>query len=42
MVSNLIIPPKKLGGMEQQWQGEEMSQEDLIERLEPFVEKGDL
>ena len=39
VVSNVLIPPKQLGGMEQQWQGEELSEEDLVERLEPFVEK---
>lgn len=39
-VGNVIIPPKKLANGElQQWDGEtELTQEDLIERLEPFVE----
>lgn len=42
VVSNVLIPPKQVGGMEQQWQGDEMSEEDLMERLEPFVEKAEL
>lgn len=42
VVSNVIIPPKTVGGVIQQWEGEELSEEDLIERLEPFVEKPEL
>lgn len=42
VVSNVIIPPKHLGGLEQQWTGEELTEEDLKERLEPFVNKADL
>ncbi|KAI9869183.1 MAG: hypothetical protein M1830_005457 [Pleopsidium flavum] len=42
VVSNVLIPPKQVGAMDQQWQGEEMSEEDLMERLQPFVEKAEL
>jgi len=42
VVGNVIIPPKEVGGVMQQWQGEELSEEDLIERLEPLVEKPEL
>lgn len=42
VVSNVIIPPKQLGGIKQQWQGEELTEAELMERLEPFVEKEDL
>ena len=41
-VSNVLIPPKSVGGMKQEWQGEEMSEEELMERLEPYVEYGEL
>ncbi|MCJ1259286.1 hypothetical protein MMC24_007122 [Lignoscripta atroalba] len=37
VVSNVLIPPKEVGGMYEQWQGEDLSEEDLMERLEPFV-----
>jgi uncharacterized surface protein with fasciclin (FAS1) repeats len=46
VVSNVIIPPKKVGGFDseelQYWEGEEMSVEELMERLEPYVAKQDL
>lgn len=42
VVNNVLIPPKKVEGAQQQWQGEELSEEDLKERLEPFVEQGEL
>lgn len=42
VVNNVLIPPKSIGGAQQQWQGEELSEEELKERLEPFVEQGEL
>lgn len=42
VLGNVLIPPKQIAGVEQQWQGEEMSVEDLTERLEPFVEREEL
>ncbi|MCJ1250773.1 hypothetical protein MMC30_008001 [Trapelia coarctata] len=42
VVGNVLIPPKKVGGVMQQWKGEELSEEDLTERLEPFVENPEL
>lgn len=46
VVSDVIVPPKKVGGLDVQedayWQGDELELEDLIERLEPFVAKVDL
>lgn len=42
VMSDVIIPPKKLGGEEVHWEGEELSVEELKERLEPFVTKDDL
>ncbi|KAK5175003.1 uncharacterized protein LTR77_000139 [Saxophila tyrrhenica] len=42
VMGDVLVPPKKLGGEAQYWQGEEMSVEDLKERLEPFVAKSDL
>ena len=42
VVSNVLIPPKKVGGMEIKWEGEELSEEDLIERLEPLVGNDEL
>ena len=38
VVNNVLIPPKKLGETLQLWQGEELSEEELEERLEPFIE----
>lgn len=42
VVNNVLIPPKKIEGAQQEWHGEELSEEDLKERLEPFVEQGEL
>ncbi|MCJ1462942.1 hypothetical protein MMC07_001546 [Pseudocyphellaria aurata] len=42
VLGNVLIPPKQIAGVEQQWQGEEMSVEDLMERLEPLVEREEL
>ena len=42
VVSNVLIPPKQVGGMTVEWQGEDLSEEDLMERLEPFVGKVEL
>ena len=37
VVSNVLIPPKSIGGMKQEWHGEEMSEEEFKERLDPYV-----
>ncbi|KAI9813544.1 MAG: hypothetical protein M1832_006275 [Thelocarpon impressellum] len=37
ILSDVLIPPKKLGG--KHWQGEELSVEELKERLEPLVDQ---
>lgn len=42
VVGNVLIPPKQIAGVEQQWQGEDMSVEEFVERLEPFVEREEL
>ena len=42
VLSSVLIPPKKIGSVMQQWDGEELSEEDLMERLEPFVEQIEL
>ncbi len=42
VVNNVLIPPKKVEGAKQEWYGEELSEEDLKERLEPFVDQGEL
>ncbi|KAI9773250.1 MAG: hypothetical protein M1835_006170 [Candelina submexicana] len=42
VVSSVLIPPKKVGGMEEQWQGEHLSVADLKERLEPLVAQSEL
>lgn len=42
VVSDVLIPPKKVGGPGAQWTGEELEVEDLMDRLEPYVAKGDL
>ena len=33
IVSNVLIPPKSVGGMFQEWDGNELDVEDLVERL---------
>ncbi|KAL8790623.1 MAG: hypothetical protein Q9213_000470 [Squamulea squamosa] len=38
VVSDVLIPPKRIDRMEQHYQGEELTVEDLKERLEPLVE----
>ncbi len=40
--SNVLIPPKQLAGAKQEWQGEDLSVEEFMERLEPFVGSEDL
>lgn len=42
VVSSVLIPPKHINGVEEQWQGQELTEEELIERLEPFVEREEL
>jgi hypothetical protein len=37
VVSNVLIPPKAIDRGLQQWNGEDLSVEDLKERLEPLV-----
>ena len=37
VVNNVLIPPKSLGGVMQTWNGETLSEEDLMKRLDPFV-----
>ena len=37
VVSNVLVPPKSLGGVMKGWEGETMTEQDLIERLDPFV-----
>ncbi|KAL8686836.1 MAG: hypothetical protein Q9218_006826 [Villophora microphyllina] len=39
VVSDVIVPPKPIDRMDTYWQGEELTVEDLKERLEPFVQK---
>lgn len=42
VVSDVLIPPKRIDRMEQHYRGEELTVEDLQERLEPFVENVEL
>ncbi|KAJ4369114.1 hypothetical protein N0V83_006198 [Neocucurbitaria cava] len=37
VVSNVLIPPKNANGEQVFWEGEEMSVDDIKERLQPFV-----
>ena len=37
VVSNILIPPKQLGGVEHHYEGEDLTVEDLMERLDPYV-----
>ncbi|CAO2651200.1 Nn.00g094970.m01.CDS01 [Neocucurbitaria sp. VM-36] len=39
VVSNVLIPPKNANGEQVFWQGEELSIDDIKERLQPFVEE---
>lgn len=42
VVSTVLIPPKPVGGILQEWQGEELTVEEFKERLEPYVGTDDL
>lgn len=42
VLSTVLIPPKRIGGVAVQWQGQELTEEDLIERLEPYVKREEL
>lgn len=42
VVGSVLIPPKQIDGVEQQWQGEELSVEDFKERFDPFIAREDL
>lgn len=42
VVSDVLIPPKRIDRTVQHWQGEELSVDDLKERLEPLIEKVEL
>ncbi len=42
VVSNVLIPPKAIDRGLLQWEGEELTVEDLKERLEPFTDNGEL
>lgn len=42
VVSDVLIPPKRIDRMTRHWQGEELTVDDLKERLEPFVEDVEL
>ncbi len=41
VVSNVLIPPKAIDRGLQQWNGEDLTVEDLKERLEPLVTGGE-
>lgn len=41
VVGNVLIPPKKPGSKGAEYTGGEISVEDLIERLDPYVEEED-
>ncbi|KAL8647789.1 MAG: hypothetical protein Q9226_006282 [Calogaya cf. arnoldii] len=42
VISDVLIPPKRIDRMEQHYQGGELTVEDLKERLEPYVENVEL
>lgn len=42
VVGSVLIPPKRINGVEEMWRGQELTEEDLVERLEPFVEREEL
>lgn len=42
LLSSVLIPPKHVSGGLQQWQGEDLTEEELKEHLEPFVEQEEL
>lgn len=37
VVNNVLIPPKKVDDKLVEWNGEDLTEEDLKTRLEPFV-----
>lgn len=39
VLSSVLIPPKSVGGVMQEWDGEELEVEDLKERLTPQVDE---
>ncbi|KAF2749213.1 FAS1 domain-containing protein [Sporormia fimetaria CBS 119925] len=39
VVSNVIMPPKNVDGAVVEWEGQELSEEELVERLTPLVEE---
>ena len=41
VVSDVLIPPKQIAGGLQHWQGEDLSEEELKEFLEPYVKDDD-
>lgn len=41
VISNVLIPPKSVGGMMEEWNGEEIEVEDLKERLSPVPDDDD-
>ena len=42
VLSNVLIPPKQFFGAAQLWRGEELTEEELMERLDPYVAKDNL
>lgn len=42
VVSDVIVPPKPIDRMDTYWQGEDLTVDDLKERLEPFVQDTDV
>ena len=38
VVSNVLIPPKEVAGVTQQWKGEELEIDELKERLLPYTD----
>ena len=41
VVSNVLIPPKQIGGVEQEYEGEDLTVEELMERLDPYMDHED-
>ena len=42
VVSNVLIPPKKVGSLAQQWQGEALEVEDFKKRFEAYTNVAEL
>ncbi|KAL8716161.1 MAG: hypothetical protein Q9220_000066 [cf. Caloplaca sp. 1 TL-2023] len=42
VVSDVLVPPKRIDRMEKHWEGEELTVDELKERLEPYVENVEL